>query len=188
MDRQKQLEKMAQEYLKDKFVKSRQEIGFFFHTHEEEIGTQFTKKIENEMAQCKGKKKQVKYIIFSVLESSILTKSYDLQIAFLDKRMYLDDNPVYSYWLPTFIFEQIEQDMRDYLKWASQTIIRIKDYEVEKIRSQYVLNHYFQVFTLLKFLIPQLMDQGNKYSADFRNSVFLFGKYMERPMLLYQGK
>lgn len=188
MDREKQLEQMAYEYLEKRFVITQQVIRDYFYTHEKEVSEQFTKIMEKNMKECKKKNKQVKYIIFSVLESSILTESYDLQIAFFDKRMYLDDCPVYSYWLPSFIFEQIKHDVNDYLKWASQTIIRIKNYEVEKIRNQYALNHYFQVFVLLKLLIPKLMDRGNIYSVEFKDSVFLFGKYMERPMLLYQEK
>ena len=143
-------------------------------------------KLQEGLQVCGEKNKSVIYIIFSILESSILTKSYELQIAFFDERFYLDESAVYTYWTPSFLFDRVEEDMLLFSKRASQTVIRLREYEIERVRKQYVVNHYFQVSVLLRNMIPGILSYEKENCAALGPATsVLFGKYMERPMLLY---
>lgn len=71
-------------------------------------------------------------------------------------------------------------------KRASETVVRIRKYEIERIRKQYVKNHYFQVLVLLRDMLPAILsyEKGDCIVFGQTTSV-LYGKYMERPMLIY---
>ena len=186
MDRDKQLEEIAKEYLQQRYSVVLQEIERYYQSQKGEIMEQLACKLRKGLEDCKKKNKSVIYIIFSILESSILTKSYELQIALCDERLYLDENAVYVYWTPSFLFEHVEEDMLLFHKKASQTVIRIREYEVERVRKQYVVNHYFQVSVLLRDMIPAILSYEKADCAVLGPTTsILFGKYMERPMLLY---
>lgn len=187
MNRIEQLEKIAMEYLKESYSKSMVASTEYYQVHKKDIMEQFIRAVQNGLEKCEIQKKAIKYIVFSVLESSILTKSYDLQIAFYDEKMYLDEEPVYSYWIPSFLFERLDDDMRAYRKQASRMVIRIQEYEIEQITKKYVINHYFQVFLLLKGMVHDVLEgQILHYPCIAEDMIVLFGRYMENLVPLYK--
>lgn len=186
MDREKKLQQIAGEYLKEIYYARLEEIRDYYRIHEKEIMEQFCEKLQEGVGKCIELNKEVRYVVISILESSILTKTYDLQIAFYDDRLYLDEKAVYIYWLPSFIFAHIADDMAAFQKKASQTVIRIREYEIERVKRQYAVNHYYQVSVLLRKMLPEILKQERKELKVLTKKIdFLYGRYMERPMLLY---
>ncbi len=187
MDRVEQLERMAMEYLKERYSESIAAFTEYYRIHKKDITEQFICEMWKGLEKCESQKKMIKYIVFSVLESSILTKSYDLQVAFYDEKMYLDERAVYFYWRPSFLFERVDDDIKAYRKKASQTVIRIQEYEIEQITKKYVTNHYFYVFLMLKSLVHDLLEGQILHCPYMEEDVMaLFGRYMENLIPLYK--
>lgn len=187
MDRAEQLEKIAKEYLETKFEESEELIRKEYYAHKEEVYQNLADVIHGGLTCCMQMRKKVKYIVVSSLESSNLTKSYELQVTFFNEKMYSDECPVYRYWKPMFIFSKVEEDMLFLKKKASEKVVRIKEYEMDPIRKRYLLNHYFQVLLFLRQAIPGLLENGgNQYDCLEQDAMVLWGKYMERTMLVYQ--
>lgn len=186
MDRMEKLEKIAAETLGKQFEESTKLVQEYYQMHEAEIQQVFRTKMHQGFKSCQEMGKKIYYIIFSVLESSNLIRSYEIQIAFYSEKMYLEDSPVYVYWSPAFLFTRVEEDMQFYRKSASHKVIRIKEYELDTIRKQYILNHYFQVLLLLMELLPAVLEEGRKYDCMAKETEILFGRYMEKPLLIYQ--
>ncbi|MDE6950941.1 MAG: hypothetical protein K2P64_08505 [Lachnospiraceae bacterium] len=187
MDRMKKLEQAAGEYLPERYVKSKEFIRAYYAENHREVYGELEKIVRRGIQRCKDSEKQVKHIVISVLFSSILTKSYELQVAFLDERIYMDDAPVEEYWTPEFIFERIEEDIQCFRKTAALNIPRIKEYEVEPIRNAYAFHHYFPVMLLLREIIPDIVENiCSQYDVLDNAAMVSFGRHMEKGVLLYQ--
>lgn len=189
MDRKKELEKIADEHLRDRYSANISLINEYYRMHKDQIQQQYLDKISEGLEQCERQNKKLVYIVNSMLYSSNFTKSYELQIAFFDEKMYLDESPVYIYWSPEFIFSQLESDMDFFKKKACQKVIRIKAQETDNIFNKYILNYYFQVVILLKNIVPDVLKKEfDRYNWLSEDIMVLFGRYMERPMLICQGR
>lgn len=188
MDRTKRLEQIIGKYLPERYEKSKEHIREYYQTNNYQIHEELERIMHRGILRCKNGEKRVKHIVISTLYSSILTKSYELQIAFLDERIYLDEAPVDEYWAPWFIFERIEEDLQYFRKMAASDIPRIKEYEMEPIRHTYVLNHHFLVLLLLRQVIPNIVENMfSQYDVLEEDAMLSFGRYMEKGVLLYQG-
>jgi len=189
MDRKEELEKMADKHLRDRYSSNISLIKEYYRMHRDQIQQQYLDKISEGLELCERQNKKLVYIVNSMLYSSNLTKSYELQIAFFDEKMYFDESPVYIYWSPEFIFSQLESDMDFFKKKASQKVVRIKAQETDNIFNKYILNYYFQVVILLKNIVPDVLEKEFKrYNWLSEDIMVLFGRYMERPMLIYQRR
>ena len=187
MNREEQLRKIAKEYLKKRFIESRELITKEYEIHKEEAFQNYMDAMACGLLYCSKAGKTVKYIVNSILESSNLTKSYELQIAFFTEKMYSDEFPVYVYWRPMFIFSKVEEDMLMFKKKAAEKIVRIKEYELDAIRKEYLLNHYYQVLLFLRQIMPDAIAFGRvHYNCIAQDVTVLLGRYMERAMLVYQ--
>lgn len=121
----------------------------------------------------------------SILESSLITKTYDLQIAFYDKDLYVDKTPIQTYWAPTFIYANLDSDMEDIGNYLKHKIIRLKPYEIYELKQKYIVNLYYLIGFMMKRLAMQIIDLPIYQEADKESTVkILFGKYMEKLMEL----
>ena len=189
MKREKALEQIIMKYLPERYEKSKESIKEYYHENAGKICEELERNICHGILECEKLGKRINHIVVSILYSSSLTKSYELQIAFLDNRIYLDDVPVYEYWAPEFIFKNIEDDLQFLKKMASADMPRIKEYEMEPIRFKYVHNHYFMVLLLIKQVIPGIIEKLFIQHDIMENKIMVsFGRYMEKGVLLYQGE
>lgn len=150
MDRIEQLEQSVGKYIFERFSQNKEKIVSSYRANKEEIWKEFFDIMCCGAEECEKKNKNVKHIIISILYSSILTQSYELQIAYMNDDLHVDEAPVNVYWAPMFIFQFIEDDILFLKKKVSKDVPRIKEYEMDDIRKKYVLNHYFLVMLLLK--------------------------------------
>ncbi|MBD5480403.1 MAG: hypothetical protein HDR14_14145 [Lachnospiraceae bacterium] len=187
MDRIKQLEQVVGKFLFERFSQSKEKIVSSYRANKEEIWKGFFDVVCYGAEECEKKNKKVKHIIISILYSSIITQSYELQIAYMNDDLHVDEAPVNVYWAPMFIFQFIEDDIQFFKKKASEEVPRIKEYEMDDIRKKYVLNHLFLVMLLLKEMLPAAIEEIiNKYDCIADNIMVSIGRYMEKVVLLYQ--
>ena len=96
MDRTEKIDQVINDYRAERFADRKEEIKEYYKANRNEICWEFTRKVRRGIQSCQKEQKAVKNIILSVLYSSSLTKSYELQIAFCDERMFFDDTGVSS--------------------------------------------------------------------------------------------
>ena len=187
MDRTEKIDQVINDWRAERFAERKDKIKEYYQANRQGIYREFVKTVRRGIQSCQKEQKAVKNIILSVLYSSSLTKSYELQIAFCDEKMFFDDAPVYEYWTPAFIFDHVEEDIGDFKRTAAAKIPRIKEYELDDVRSTYLWNHYFMVMLLLRELVPAAVEEVygecNMPDADV---VVSFGRYMEKSIPLYQ--
>lgn len=187
MDRIKQLNEIAQACLKQRYIESMERINEFYLAHKNEIWEQYEQKLRDGLEECEKQDQKVQYIVVSLLDSSLLTKSYEMQITFFDERTYLDEDPVCRYWCPDFLFKSVDEDMAFFRKKASQKVIRLKEYETDDILKRYVLNYYCQVFILIQNITSEVIERLYlDYGCMSECIQVLFGRYMDKPILIYQ--
>ena len=190
MERWEEIEKKAYPILEERIKKNTDEIMSYYLQHEVEIQTEFVKTIFQGLKESKKRKKEIQYILISMLNSSIVTKSYEYEMAFYDKRFYLDENPICLYFKLKFLFDFFEEDMKDLKKKLEGCVIRLQEYEVNEIGKEYVLNYYALGTVLLKQMVEQsflvLGEMKEEVVSSLSNDVvILFGRYMEKPMKLW---
>ena len=185
MTRQQMIENAAIEFARQKLEDAVNLITEFYKNNQFEIEESFFQEITYGLQQCIQTKKKLGYIAISILESSIITKTYDLQIAFYNKDLYADGYPVYKYWAPVFIYENLDADIEEMEGFLKRQIIRLKPYEVYEIKRQYAINFYFLIGFLMKGIVSKISHIQMFQKVDKENEVkILFGKYMEKQVQL----
>lgn len=187
MSRAEQFVEVAEKYFEVRFKESQEKIYRDFEKRRTEVYQNLVNVIYEGIAQCQQMSKKVKYIIISILESSTITKSYDLQVAFYDEKIYADDTPVYVYWKPMLTFSKLEEDMAFFKQKVSEKEVRVKDYEMDIIREKYLINHYFFILLFLLQIVPGLFANDKQCSSITNDFQVMFGRYMEKTILIYQS-
>lgn len=187
MNRAEQFVKVAEKYFETRFKGSQETIYRDFTVRRMEVYQNFANVVHEGIMQCQQKSKKVKYIIISILESSTLTKSYDLQVAFYSEKIYADDMPIYVYWKPMLAFTKLEEDLAFFKQKVSEKAIRVRDYEMDLIREKYLINHYFFILLFLLQIIPDLFVSDEHCSSIKDDLQVMFGRYMEKTILIYQS-
>ncbi len=187
MNRAEQFLNVAEKYFEIRFKESQEIIHRDFVARRMEAYQNFANVVHEGISHCQQISKKVKYIIISILESSTLTKSYDLQVAFYGEKIYADDTPVYVYWKPMFVFSKLEEDMAFFKQKVSEKEVRVRDYEMDIIREKYIINHYFFILLFLLQIMPDLIVSDEHFSGIKDGIQVMFGRYMEKPILIYQS-
>ena len=151
MTRQEIIENTTIELVGQKLKDAVKRITEFYKNNQDEVEEKIFQEITYGLQQCVQTKKKLGYIAISVLESSIITKTYDLQIAFYNKDLYADGYPVYKYWAPAFIYESLDADIEEIekaLDYMEQSIC-------SKIRKVDVCTRYSSMQYLIILFEPQ---------------------------------
>lgn len=181
MSRQEDIENKVMELADQKLECAIKRITDYYKEHNAEIKEDFFHAIGHGLQQCIESKKKVGFITISILESSMITKTYDLQIAFWNAYLYADDNPVYEYWAPSFIYAYLDSDIGEMEKSLKDQVMRLKAYEVLGLKRQYAINLYFLIGFMMKGLVPKIANLCKYQETDKEEIVkVLFGKYMEK--------
>lgn len=181
MSRQEEIENKVMEFAAQKLECAVKQITDYYKEHDAEIKEDFFRAIGHGLQQCVESKKKIGFITISILESSMITKTYDLQIAFSNAYLYAGDNPVYEYWAPSFIYNYLDSDIEEMERSLKDQVIRLKPYEVLGLKRQYVTNLYFLIGFMMKGMAPEIAGLC-KYQETDREKIVkvLFGKYMEK--------
>lgn len=181
MDRQKMLEETAQKFYEENCQSTFVKIGAYYKEHRREVEHSFLEAVEQGLRVCREKQKKLGFISISFLESSFITHTYDVQFAFYNNLIYADENPVYVYWAPTFIYEMLEKDIKALESFLKPRIVRLRPYEVQELRNQYILNFHFLAVLLLRGLLEKVFTLEEFHLNDKEDQVkIISGKYMEK--------
>lgn len=186
MEREQSIRELSVKFLYDRYQSRLVEIQSCCEKEEDETRKALILTTAEGAERCRENGKKVKYIILTPLESSILTKTYEIMLAFYDEMIYLDKAPVYVYWCPSFIFGGIESDLEDLKAYLQGKVIRLKKSELMGVGRNYVLNYLYLAVELFCSSIPQILasmkEQGLELNEEFEIAM---GRFMEKPILLY---
>lgn len=186
MEREQSIRELSVKFLKDCYQSRLGEIQSFCEKKEEESRKALILAVAEGAERCRESGKKVKYVILTPLESSILTKTYEIMIAFYDETIYLDKAPVYVYWCPSFIFRGIENDLDDLRAYLRGRVIRLKELELMEVRRNYVINYIGLAVELFRSSIPRMLvrmrEQGLELDEKFEIAM---GRFMEKPVRFY---
>lgn len=189
MERWEEIKQKAYPILEERLRKNTDEIIQYYLQHNIKIQAEFIEILYQGLKESKKKGKEIQYILLSMLNSSMITKSYEYQMAFYNQELYLDENPIYRYFKLKFLFDFFEEDMGYLKKKLANQIIRLQEYELNEIGKEYILNYYSLGTILLQqmaeqsFLLLDMMKE-DEISNLSKNAFILFGRYMEKPMKL----
>lgn len=130
-------------------------------------------------AQAEGKKEAIHYLAIQYLHSSLCIGTWGYRIETFDADLYLNEYETEEYYYPYFLYSFWEEDIEFLHNVLKKEYIRIQAYEIEEIKTNYIL-YYNGIFkNLLKELIPKifkipLWDEVKKES----NVKIIFGEYM----------
>lgn len=185
MQRQEMIAMTAIDFAEHKIQATVRQITDYYKGHRQEIEEEFLRAVVQGLQLCRENQKKLGYVTISILESSLITKSYDLQIAFYDKDLYVDRSPIQTYWASTFIYANLDADMEDIGDYLKHKIIRLKHYEIYELKQKYIVNLYYLISFMMKELALKIIDLPIYQETDKEATVkILFGKYMEKLMEL----
>lgn len=138
-------------------------------------------------AQQKGKG-AINYLSISYLHSSVVTGSGEFHLALYDERLYFDDDPVYLYWSPSFLWAQYKKDMEKIEHALKDKIFRLKPYELAAVKSEYA-GRYFEIChkmiaDYMPIIIAELENSALVISPDF---TVTYGGYRDTASVLFLG-
>lgn len=187
MTRKEQIETLIQEYLSEYMTKETDVIIECYQKNFKEIKNHFLQRITEGFLECMQKQKKLRYIIFSPLISSVITKSYEMQIAFYDANLYLDKQPIYKYWSIKTCFINIENGKEQILKKLKQKIIRFQEYEMMEFYQEYEVLHF--VFSLLMIMpyFSEIFSLPESKNIEMEKKVEIaYGMFLDKTILLYR--
>jgi len=136
------------------------------------------------MQEC-GQKEDVSIISFFYLNSSLLTGSHKYLISLYDKTFYLDKNEISNTYCPEFVVPYFLSDIQLLEDNIRKQYIRIKNYEMERIKF-YHIQHYYE---LMKNILSSVLDEIRnlpEYNIMKKSSnpLFLYGGYRDHAVNL----
>lgn len=181
MTRQEIIENSAIELAGQKLEIAIRHSAEYYRDHHSEIEEDFLRIIGQGLQQCIRTKKEVGYITISVLKSSLITKTYDLQITFYSKNLYADSSPIYEYWAPKFMYENLDSDIEEMKEALRHKVIQLRPYEIYELRCRYATNFYYLIGYMLTGLVSQIANLHLIQEVHKEKQIrVLFGEYMEK--------
>lgn len=184
MERSNEIFKLSEELIKDRFSIRSDQLKLFINENLSSILTGFIKTFDalfkkaNELQQKKIKN-NISIINISFLYSNLLINKYGFQIDLYDNEYYLDQIEISADLDLSFLFGFVEEDMEYIRKKLSKKFIKLKYFEVLKIKNRYIMNYYMIAQELIKSLTPYIkrMKEYKKLKKADKVVVFL-GEYM----------
>jgi hypothetical protein len=168
----------------------------YFEDKEEEAKQDFFNELKSlyektKIQQDNGQKEAITYLTIAYLRSSILTGSNQFMISMYSDKFYLDETESNIYWTPKFMFEHIENDMRETKDFIikSEKIARLSEFEMGEVRYYYTEAHFPVIALFMKKLVDICIDeikQSSLVKPIFNeNFSVVYGGYMEEGLTIY---
>lgn len=186
MNRQECIAELAKEFLVERLIKDRMRLATELSIGYPALYDNFKNSIDELMSiarrqQKEENKKEICYIAIAELYSSIITKSYDFLVSFLDENFYLDSIDTSISWSPKSLYQTVDGDLDDFYKYAAPKIVRLKSYELAKIRNAYIKIHNNMAMGLLmKMARPVVIECGLSELKTAAEVKLILGEYMDR--------
>lgn len=166
--------KLIAEIWEDRLNEIKKDYELYGQMYEEEFIDILSKLL------CSASEENIKYIVISPLNSSVITKTYEMQITLLDERTYEEDNPYCIYWRPEFMYKDVDKDMDTFKRIASKEVVRLRDDEVNEIRRRYVLCHAYTFMFFIQKALEKMEDRTVWKEKEMSSLKIMYGTYMEQ--------
>ena len=138
-------------------------------------------------AQQEGKG-EISCLCISYLYSSLVTGTGEFCLSLYDDRVYFDDNPIYIFWSPVFLWRQFDKDVEEIICSFKKLGIRLKKYELDAVKIEYV-EQFFKIGHKMfadysKLIITTMKNSTLKTTKDFS---VIYGGYLDTATEIWRG-
>ena len=191
MNRHDELEESTKEYRNQRKDKK----GNRLLNYADSLLVPLLKKVLETLIQqqiCKQKtegQNKIKYLIFQRLLSSGYTGSYDLSVGMSNAKLNLDEQIVYEYWKPDFIYEDIDKSMEEVKKILGKKYVRIEEYELLRLKQQLLFDDWTLFVEILKRESRKIIQSVLESDLILEDEIqVLYGNYMDKLRIAYKIK
>lgn len=183
-----------EEYIKEYCNQRKDKKGNRLINYTDSLLVPLLKKVLETLIQqiCKQKtegQNKIKYLIFQRLLSSGYTGSYELSVGMSNAKLYLDEQIVYEYWKPDFIYEDIDRSMEEVKKILGKKYVRIEDYELLRLKQQLLFDDWTLFVEILKRESRQIIQSVIESDLILEDEIqVLYGNYMDKLRIAYKIK
>lgn len=167
MDRFQEINQISQTFLTDLLKKRRKKVEQYY-IKEQRV---WRYKFYNELIPfIEEKEENLNNLVISCLNSSLVTCDNTYQISLYNEDIYVDPFPECIYYVPEFLFVDIQKDNEEIKEFLHKHFIRLMEYEVEEVRRKYMKKVYLSGKDYFIRLLPD---------NDKNNIKVWFGEYMK---------
>lgn len=139
--------------------------------------------------QQNKKKGEIKYIYIQYLHSSLNTGKWGYRIEVFDEKFYLSKEEICVYYYPEFLYQLWEKDLMLWNQKLRPMYPRIQEYEMEKIKTEYIEYYNLICRTLFKELAILILNLSAwKQVKREKKVTILFGGYMEKGIIIHSNE
>lgn len=173
MDRFKEIYETSESFLVNLLEKRRERVEKYYIKEQRALRYHFQKEI---LSLIEGKEENLKNMVIACLNSSIVTNDNAYQISLYNEDIYVDPFSPCIYYVPEFLFVDIQKDIMEIKEFLHKHFIRLMDCEIEEVRRKYMKKVYFSGKEFFIKLLPENNCQGiNVWFGEYMNSVELIG-------------
>lgn len=172
MDRFKKIHETSEVLLTELLVKRRERVEQDYIKEHRAWEYKFQKEL---YSFIDGKEENLKNLVIACLNSSIVTGDNTYQISLYNEDIYVDSFAPCIYYVPEFLFVDIQKDNMEIKEFLHKHFIRVMDYEIEEVRRKYMKKVYLSG----KDFFIKLLPENSK-----KNISVWFGEYMKSAELV----
>ena len=191
--RKEQMVEVSEPFMNELFSHSCMELQNIFEKigHQEwdglEKGLKEVLAIGKRMQEEEDKGK-IHYVIFSFLQYAPRGRELGIKIDLLNRNFYLDEQECEGYFYPNILQKKYREDIEVLQKELSRKFIRLQKYEIQQIEVVYAKHYQYICGLMLKSMSEHIMGLLSQSGLSVSgNVVFLYGEYMDKAVVLYQG-
>lgn len=191
MNRYKEQEEYIQEYCNKrksgkKDCLANRKDGLLIQQLEEVLETLIQQQTSNQKAERQDK---IKYLIFQRLLSSGYTGSYEISVGMSNAKLYLDEQITYEYMKPNFIYDDIDESMKEVEQILSKKYVRIEEYELLFLKQQLLLDDWHLFVEILKKEANELARRIIESALLLEDEIqIVYGNYMDKLRIAHKIK
>lgn len=191
MNRYKELEEYIQEYCNNRKNEKRNSLanykdGLLIQSLEEVLETLIQQEISYQEAEGQD---EIKYLIFQRLLSSGYTGSYEISVGMSNAKLYLDEQIAYEYWKPDFIYDDIDEAMKEVRRILSKKYVQLEEYEMLHLKQQLLLDDWHLFVEILKKEANELARRIMESSLLLEDEIqIVYGNYMDQLRVAHKVK
>lgn len=186
MDRKKEILEKISEEIEMLVYKNTQEAEIYFNENKEEIEKDFCETMKNlfeyaNKAQVEYGKDKIKFLCINSLYSTVLTGSYEFLFSLKNSSIYMDKVEAETYWTPSFVFKNIDEDMVQLEEVIKSHFTRVSDFELSEVKYDYAVMHSAIVLKYIFELAFKVKEQEFFNIIDMEEDFeILFSLHMEK--------
>lgn len=192
-DRREKILEVTESLIPEIWQQSSVETGLFCEERSKELAEGVLSAIEQGIRQIVrnvGKEglEQIRYLLFSCLNSSIFLRKYLIRIEISGPELYLETPMAEMYWDAGDIYRLFERDIEAIQRGMASQIPRIRSYEVDEIRYAYAPYYHGMAKAFISEMMAEIVGSCAEETGREKQEqlMILFGEYMGEADVLYR--